>query len=165
MDRVTLPRVRVAALVLLGMVGPAACGAEEGDQLAAPRSDGYSHTEELVPPPQLGSRTSFEFDVAFRAPDPGAVVVRYGESSTCPLTGVDAEVRESAGEVVVTLTADLPEHSTPCTADYGARDVTVRLDAPLGDRRVVDGANSNEVAVATGKPPGPAGSPVPLPSR
>jgi hypothetical protein len=139
---VTLPR-RLGAAVLAA-VALTACGGGSGP--AAP-----------------SAQAPFSFDVAVRAAEPASLVVVYGESSTCPRTGVDADVRESADEVVVTLTSDPPDPG-PCTADHASRDVTLRLDAPLADRRVVDGATGTEIAVATGTPPGPASSPVPLPT-
>jgi hypothetical protein len=109
-------------------------------------------------------RASFPFDVAFPADDPNAVVVRYGDSSSCPRRDVDVEVHEAAFDVMVTLVAARLDGG-PCTEDYAARDVTVPLDAPLGDRVVVDGFDATERAVASGTPPGPPGSPVPLPPR
>lgn len=56
---------------------------------------------------------------------------------------LDADVEEQADAVVVTLPAD----DASCDAVQGT---TVRLDASLGDRRLVDGTTGEAVTVGRG---------------
>lgn len=149
----------VAALVLLS-----GCGGDDSDVARPTASPSSPSSSSPSPSTEPSGRVPFRFDVAIRQVDPRQLVIRYGESSSCPYEQVDAEVQESAAKVVVTLTARIQATGRACTADYAARDVTLTLEQELGDRRVVDGSTGTEMTVATGEPPGPPGSPVPLPS-
>ena len=84
------------------------------------------------------ARESFSFDKAARGTDPASVVVTYGDSSSCVHENVTAAAKESADTVWVLLEADARDPGTACTEDYRAVEKVVPLQAPLGDRRVVD---------------------------
>lgn len=68
------------------------------------------------------------------------LIAVYGDSSSCPHQNVTGVAKESADTVWVLLEADAPVPNTlqACTDDYVAMHVSVPLQAPLGDRRVVD---------------------------
>lgn len=85
-------------------------------------------------------RATFPFDRAARGTVDTEVVFGYGDSSSCPHTGVVPLVDETDDVVTVTLEADAMPPDRACTADYVGVDVTVPLERPLGDRTVVDGA-------------------------
>jgi hypothetical protein len=80
------------------------------------------------------------------------VVVRYGDSGSCPNEAVRHDVVEQPGRIVVTLTR-APQTDQPCTSDYKAELVRVALTAPLGSREVVDGSRNEPVPISTGRPP------------
>jgi hypothetical protein len=67
-----------------------------------------------------------------------ALVAVYGDSSSCVHENVTGVAKESADTVWVLVEADAFPPNTACTEDYRAVEVTVTLQAPLGDRQVVD---------------------------
>jgi hypothetical protein len=98
-------------------------------------------------------RQAFSFDAAYPDPDPLVLVVRYGDSSSCPSLAVRHAVTQTPDQVVVTLTREPMPADRPCTSDYGARLVRISLTDPLGSRRVVDGSRATPVPISTGRPP------------
>lgn len=104
-------------------------------------------------PPQASQRESFAFDAAYPDPDPLVLVVRYGDSGSCPSEAVRHGVVQEARRVVVTLTRIAMPADRACTSDYGARLVRVSLTAPLADREVIDGSRQAPVPLSTGTPP------------
>ncbi len=94
------------------------------------------------------TRSPLAFDSAYRAKTANAVLVQYGDSSSCAHTGVTHAVKESADSVVVLLEADTMEPLRACTEDYRPVQVEVALQAPLGDRTVIDGSNGREVPLS-----------------
>ncbi len=103
-------------------------------------------------PSAPGARQSFAFDAAYADPDPRVLVVRYGDSSSCPSEAVRYDVVEQPDRIVVTLTR-APQTNQPCTADYRAMLVRAALSGPLGSRNVVDGSRNEPVPISTGQPP------------
>jgi hypothetical protein len=103
--------------------------------------------------PPTSQRQAFGFDAAYADPDPMVLVVRYGDSSSCPSTGVRHTVVQQPGRVVVTLTRTAMPADRACTSDYGARLVRISLTAPLGSRAVIDGSRDKAVPLSTGTPP------------
>jgi hypothetical protein len=104
-------------------------------------------------PPGPESRHAFAFDAAYADADPMMLVVRYGDSSSCPSEAVRHDVVQQPGRVMVTLTRTPIPANQACTADYGARLVRIALTAPLGGREVVDGSRKQPVPISTGLPP------------
>jgi hypothetical protein len=101
-----------------------------------------------VPPVEpSASRASFGFDAAFPSDDPNVVIVQYGDSGSCPHANVTHLVKESSDSVVVFLEGDAMSTKQACTDDYRQMLVTVQLDAPLGNRTVIDGSRSEPVTV------------------
>jgi hypothetical protein len=98
-------------------------------------------------------REAFGFDAAYSDADPGVLVVRYGDSGSCPSQAVRHDVVQEPDRVVVTLTRTPMPLEQPCTSEYGARLVQVALTASLGDREVVDGSSNKPIPVSTGSPP------------
>ena len=98
-------------------------------------------------------RQPFAFDAAYTDPDPRVLVVRYGDSSSCPSMAVRQSVTQTPDQVVVTLTREPMPADKPCTSDYGAKLVRIPLTAPLGSRQVIDGSRTTTVPVSTGRPP------------
>jgi hypothetical protein len=115
-----------------------------GDQPTTDPATGKPTQVDPAPP----SRSPLAFDSAFRAKTDNAVVVQYGDSGSCPHTGVTHVAKEDASTVVVLLEADPMDPNTACTADYRAVKVEVALQAPLGTRTVIDGATGKPVAVS-----------------
>ena len=103
--------------------------------------------------PTTSQRQAFAFDVAYADPDPLVLVVRYGDSSSCPSTQVRHTVVQESSRVVVTLTRAPMATDQACTSDYGAKLVRVPLTTPLGLRAVVDGSRHSLVPLSTGIPP------------
>lgn len=103
--------------------------------------------------PGAGSRERFAFDAAYADADPKVLVVRYGDSGSCPSLAVRHDVVEQPDRVVVTLTRTPMPTDRACTSDYQAKLVRVALTAPLGSRVVVDGSRNEPVPVSTGTPP------------
>lgn len=103
--------------------------------------------------PPASQRESFGFDAAYADPDPMVLVVRYGDSSSCPSEAVRHEAVQKAGRIVVTLTRTAMTIDRACTSDYGARLVRVSLAAPLADREVIDGSRQAPVPLSTATPP------------
>ncbi len=137
----------------LGGTGPATTkpgtepGTTEPDPAGPPR------------PPTRGKpaiptdRERFGFDGAYADADPGVLVVRYGDSGSCPSQGVHHDVVQEPGRVVVTLTRSPMPSDQPCTSDYRAVLVRVTLTAPLASREVVDGSRNEQVPISKGSPP------------
>ena len=111
------------------------------------------------PPPATGQpadptdREPFGFDGAYAEADPKVLVVRYGDSGSCPSQAVRHDVVEQPDRVVVTLTRTPMPTDQVCTMDYQAKLVRVALTAPLGSREVVDGSRKQAVPISTGTPP------------
>jgi len=103
-------------------------------------------------PSAPGARQPFAFDAAYADANPRVLVVRYGDSSSCPSEAVRYDVVEQPDRIVVTLTR-APQTNQPCTADYRAMLVRAALSGPLGSREVVDGSRKAPVAISTGQPP------------
>jgi hypothetical protein len=99
------------------------------------------------------ARQAFGFDAAFAHPDPLVLVVRYGDSSSCPSTAVRHEVLQEPDRVVVTLTRTPLPTDQICTSNYAAKLVRIPLTAPLGSRTVIDGSRQKPVPISPGKPP------------
>ena len=104
-------------------------------------------------PASPGVREAFAFDAAYADPDPLVLVVRYGDSSSCPSLEVRQNVGQQPDRVVVTLTRAPTPADRACTSDYGAKLVRIALTAPLGSRAVIDGSRSRPVSISTGTPP------------
>ncbi|MEO8555981.1 MAG: hypothetical protein ABI474_04870 [Actinomycetota bacterium] len=100
-----------------------------------------------------GARQSFAFDAAYADADPRVLVVRYGDSGSCPSEAVRHDVVEQPDRIAVTLTRTPMPTDRACTADYGAKLVRVALTTPLGSRDVVDGSRNEPVPISTGQPP------------
>ncbi|MEO6142962.1 MAG: hypothetical protein ABIP19_03205 [Dermatophilaceae bacterium] len=98
-------------------------------------------------------REPFGFDAAYADSNPKVLVVRYGDSGSCPSQGVRHDVVQDPGRVVVTLTRAAMRADLPCTSDYRAVLVRVALNAPLGTREVVDGFRGEPVAISKGSTP------------
>jgi hypothetical protein len=92
-------------------------------------------------------RSTFGFDTAYPTDDPSAVIVQYGDSSSCPHLHVSPIVKESADSVVVVLESDTQPADQACTADYRQQLVTLALKAPLGSRQVIDGSSGKAVPI------------------
>ena len=65
-------------------------------------------------------RQAFGFDAAYADPDPLVLVVRYGDSSSCPSKGVGRSVLQESDRVVVTLTRTPRDTNQICTSNYAA---------------------------------------------
>ena len=98
-------------------------------------------------------RQDFAFDAAYSDLDPLVLVVRYGDSSSCPSLAVRPAVTQSPDQVVVTLTREPIPADKPCTSDYGAKLVRIPLTSPLDSRLVIDGSRTAPVPISTGRPP------------
>ncbi|MGB8651666.1 MAG: hypothetical protein WCD35_13515 [Mycobacteriales bacterium] len=117
-----------------------------------------SGTPSAVPVPPPGTttpatpapaRSPFAFDGAARASVAAAVVVRYGDSSSCPHAHVTHAVKESATTVVVVLEADALPQGIACTTDYRPMTLQIPLQAALGQRTVVDGTTGRAVPLTS----------------
>lgn len=106
-----------------------------------------------VKPPVSAGREPFSFDGAYADADPEVLVVRYGDSGSCPSQAVRHEVVEQSDRVFVTLTRTPMPADQACTMDYRAVLVRVTLAAPLGGREVVDVSRKEPVPISTGTPP------------
>ena len=98
-------------------------------------------------------RAAFAFDGAYADADPKVLVVRYGDSGSCPSQAVRHDVVEQPDRVVVTLTRTPMPADQACTMGYQAKLIRVTLTAPLGSREVVDGSRKEPVPISTGTPP------------
>ena len=103
--------------------------------------------------PPSSQRQPFAFDAAYTDPDPLMLVVRYGDSSSCPSTAVRHAVVQGPTQIVVTLTRAPMPADRACTSDYGAKLVRVTLAAPLDGREVIDGSRKVPVPISKGTPP------------
>jgi hypothetical protein len=81
------------------------------------------------------------------------LVVRYGDSSSCPSEDVRHTVVQEPDRIVVTLTREPMPGDRPCTSDYGAKLFRISLTAPLASRAVIDGSRKTPVPISTGTPP------------
>jgi hypothetical protein len=104
-------------------------------------------------PASTPGRAAFAFDAAYADADPTVLVVRYGDSSSCPSEAVRSAVIQEPARVVVTLTRAPMPGDRACTSDYGAKLVRISLAAPLGSRAVIDGSRRSPVPISTGTPP------------
>ena len=95
----------------------------------------------------------FGFDGAYADADPTVLLVRYGDSGSCPSEGVRHDVVQEPGRVVVTLTRKPMPTDQQCDADYRAVLVRITLSAALADRTVVDGFRGERVPISKGSPP------------
>ena len=100
-----------------------------------------------MPVDPSASRASFGFDAAFPSDDPNVVIVQYGDSGSCPHANVTHVAKESSDSIVVVLEGDAMSTKQACTDDYRQMLVTVKLAAPLGDRKVIDGSRGTPVTV------------------
>lgn len=80
---------------------------------------------------------------ASRSKADNAVTVFY-DNGGCGRTGVRAYAKEDDQAVYVVLQADTRPSEQACTSDFRPAPIEVALQAPLGDRKVID--------VSTGKP-------------
>jgi len=103
--------------------------------------------------PPASQRQAFGFDAAYADPDPLVLVVRYGDSSSCPSAAVRHTVVQEPTRVVVTLTRASIPADRACTSDYGAKVVRISLARPLGSRTVIDGSRARPVPLSTGTQP------------
>ena len=97
-------------------------------------------------PPQ-SARTQLAFDAAHRAKTADALLVQYGDSSSCKHQNVTPLAKEDATTVYVQLESDRMDTLVACTEDYTAVTVQVDLQAPLGQRKVVDLTTGKQVPV------------------
>jgi hypothetical protein len=98
-------------------------------------------------PAPSAARSDFSFDTVFLSDDPKTVIVQYGDSGSCPHTHVTHLAKESADSVVVMLEGDTQPADQACTADYRQMLVSVTLQSPLGNRKVIDAASGKPVTV------------------
>ncbi|MGI8936809.1 MAG: hypothetical protein ACR2JF_01095 [Iamia sp.] len=105
------------------------------------------------PPTGSDGREVFGFDGAYADADPRVLVVRYGDSGSCPSQAVQHSVVENADSVVVILSRTQAAPDQACTADYQAKLVSVALQEPLAGREVIDGSRTEPLPVSTGSPP------------
>jgi hypothetical protein len=99
------------------------------------------------------ARQAFGFDAAYADRDPLVLVVRYGDSSSCPSKAVARSVLQESDRVVVTLTRTPRDTNQICTSNYAAKLVRIHLSAPLGSRTVIDGSRQKPVPISPGNPP------------
>jgi hypothetical protein len=99
------------------------------------------------------ARQAFGFDAAYADPNPVVLVVRYGDSSSCPSKAVGHDVRQEVSRVVVTLTRTPRPTGQICTSNYQAKLVRIPLVAPLRGRAVIDGSRQKAVPISPGSPP------------
>jgi hypothetical protein len=120
-----------------------------------PRPDGSvpPAPASTVKPSVASGREVFGFDGAYADADPKVLVIRYGDSGSCPSQAVRQDVLEQPDRVVVTLTRTPMPADQACTMDYRAKLLRVALKAPLGGRAVVDGFRKEPVPLSTGTPP------------
>jgi hypothetical protein len=125
-----------AATVLVGLIGVSL----------------FSEDGRTAEPP-VSQREAFGFDAAYADPDPMVLVVRYGDSGSCPSTAVRHTVVQEPKRVVVTLTRTAIPADRACTSDYAAKLLRISLTTALGSREVVDESRNKAVPVSTGSPP------------
>jgi hypothetical protein len=107
-------------------------------------------SDQPVPAPPVdpvGTKVTVAIDRATRVKAPNAVVVQYTDNG-CPWQHVADEVKEDAGTVYVVLQADPKPAGQACTEIATTASVTVELQAPLGDRKVVDASTAKAVPVS-----------------
>jgi len=144
------------------LAGPGTAGPKTDpgtDPGVAPRAPRPATAAPVPPPPAdrparpVGGREPFAFDAVYDDTDPRVLLVRYGDSGSCPSQDLRHEVVEDADRIVVTLTRSAKPGDLACTADYRAVLVPVTLAAPRGDREVLDGSRKEPIPVSTGSPP------------
>jgi hypothetical protein len=86
-------------------------------------------------------------DGAARGTGPNEVVVRYINDG-CPWQHVADDVKEEAGTVSVALWADPKPAGQVCSQIASSATVTVALEAPLGDRKVIDASTGKAVPLS-----------------
>jgi hypothetical protein len=91
---------------------------------------------------------AFSFDKASHGADADQLVVTYGDSSSCAHENVTAQAKEDTKTVYVILEADNRDPDVACTEDYRAVERTIRLQAPLGNRSVVDASTGKQVPLS-----------------
>ncbi|MDQ3502295.1 MAG: hypothetical protein M3486_01575 [Actinomycetota bacterium] len=106
-----------------------------------------------VPPLPPENREMFSFDAAYADRDPMVLVVRYGDSGSCPSRAVQHSVMEEPDRLIVILSRTPAPADLACTSDYQAKLVPVALQQPLAGREVFDGSRKEPVPVSTGSPP------------
>ena len=99
------------------------------------------------------AREAFGFDAAYAGPDAKVIIVRYGDSSSCPSKSVRHTVVQKPDRVIVTLTRERMPTDRACTSDYGARLVRISLLTRLSSRAIVDGSRGTPVTRSEGTPP------------
>ena len=104
-------------------------------------------------PASPGAREAFGFDAAYADPDTTVIIVRYGDSSSCPSMTVRHTVAQKPDRVIVTLTRERMPADRACTSDYGARLVRISLLTRLSSRVIVDGSRGTPVTRSEGTPP------------
>ena len=104
-------------------------------------------------PGSPGAREAFGFDAAYADPEAKVIIVRYGDSSSCPSMTVRHTVAQKPDRVIVTLTRERMPADRACTSDYGARLVRISLITRLGNRVIVDGSRGTPVTRSEGTPP------------
>ncbi len=104
-------------------------------------------------PVDPSAREPFAFDGAYADADPTVLVVRYGDSGSCPSLAVGHSVVQKPDRVIVTLTRTPMPADQACTMDYRAQLVRVTLTAQLGSREIIDGSRKEPVPISTGTPP------------
>ena len=104
-------------------------------------------------PAGSAARQAFAFDAAYGDPDAKVLIVRYGDSSSCPSKGVRHTVVQKTDQLVVTLTREAIPPGRACTADYGARLIHISLITRLGNRTVIDGSRGKPVSFSAGGAP------------
>jgi hypothetical protein len=94
------------------------------------------------------SRAMFSFDKASLGKEPNQLVVTYGDSGSCPHENVTAQAKEADDAIYVVLEADGRDPNTACTDDYRAMQRTITLQAPVGDRKVIDASTNKAVPLS-----------------
>ncbi len=98
-------------------------------------------------------REMFSFDGAYADSEPTVLVVRYGDSGSCPSEAVQHSVVEEPERIIVVLSRVPMAADLVCTSDYQAKLVRVALTNALAGRQVIDGSRKEPVPVSTGSPP------------
>ncbi len=99
------------------------------------------------------AREAFGFDAAYADPDAKVIIVRYGDSSSCPSKDIRHTVVQKPDRVIVTLTRERMPTDRFCTLNYGARLVRISLSTRVSNRTIIDGSHGTPVTVSQGVPP------------
>lgn len=141
-SRVSLVVVAAAAVAVMG----AGCGAQAGPGMAAP-SAGRSMAAPSAGPIALAIPINA---VRLAGNDRRSLSIEYAVGvGDCAQTLDRADVAETAATVTVSLVPDPPATPTPayCLDQVRLLRTTVRLDAPLGERKLIDGTTGTVVPV------------------